>query len=231
MKRLVVMLVCVLAVVGAKAQQIVPQLSTIVVTGEAKRSVTPDRFTIALTLMEGDGKNDKLSIVEKHKKLTSALKAVGIDPSALKTDDISNSRYKRKDTRVTVAYELRVEGFNNVARAFDAIAAAGVRVANLVESKCSNEAAIREELMAEAVRNARRMADVLAEAAGVEVNSVHSIEMPSVRTYYGTVRAMSFKSANDAVVEESLSALNLEVRDVEMSASVNVVYGFVAKEK
>ena len=112
-----------------------------------------------------------------------------------------------------------------------AIAAAGVRVANLVESKCSNEAAIREELMAEAVRNARRMADVLAEAAGVEVNSVHSIEMPSVRTYYGTVRAMSFKGSNDAVVEENLSALNLEVRDVEMSASVNVVYGFVAKEK
>ena len=75
------------------------------------------------------------------------------------------------------------------------------------------------------------MADVLAEAAGVEVNSVHSIEMPSVRTYYGTVRAMSFKGSNDAVVEENLSALNLEVRDVEMSASVNVVYGFVAKEK
>jgi uncharacterized protein YggE len=229
MKRLLLILGMVLMAYGVSAQQAVSVKRVVAVVGEAKRSVTPDEFTINLTLMEGDGKGDKLTVVEKHKRLVAELKRVGIDPSALKTDDVSNSRYKRKDVRTTINYELKLVGFESVARAFDAFDAAGVRQAWLASSKYSEEAKVREELMGEAVRNAHRMAEILADAAGVELGAPMSIEMPSVRTYAGVLRATNYKATVDAATE-SMAELNLEVRDIEMSTQVNVTYELVIGE-
>lgn len=231
MKRLFFILSFVLMSCGVSAQQLASAKRVVAVVGEAKRSVTPDEFTINLTLKEGDGKGDKLTIVEKHKRLVAELKKVGIDPSALKTEDIGNSRYKRKDVRTTINYELKLVGFESVALAFDAFDAAGVRQAWLAESKYSKQEQVREELMAEAVRNARRMAEILTEAAGATLGAPMSIEMPSVRTYAGVVRSMNYKAARADSAEESVAELNLEVRDVEMSAQVNVTYEFVVEEK
>ena len=230
MKRLFLILGMVLMAYGVSAQRAVSAKRVVAVVGEAKRSVTPDEFTINLTLMEGDGKGDKLTVVEKHKRLVAELKKVGIDPSALKTDDVSNSRYKRKEVRTTINYELKLEGFESVARAFDAFEAAGVRQAWLASSKYSGEAKLREELMGEAVRNARRMAEILADAAGVELGAPMSIEMPSVRTYAGVLRAANYKATSDSATE-SMAELNLEVRDIEMSTQVNVTYELVVEEE
>ena len=80
-------------------------------------------------------------------------------------------------------------------------------------------------LLAEAVRNARKVADVLAEAADMEIVVPLIIEMPAARVSYGVLRTMNFKSASaDVAVEESLSELNLEVRDIKLSATVNITY-------
>ena len=165
MKKIFLMLCLACVALGASAQDVAVQCGTVSVVGEAKISVNPDEFVIELTLMEGDGKNDRLTIVEKHKKLVAALKKVGIDPSLLKTDDISNSRYKRKDTRTSIRYELELNGFDKVLCAFDAFEEAGVRQAQLISSKCSREEQVREALMAEAVRDAKRKATILVEAA------------------------------------------------------------------
>ena len=223
MKRLILAICLVLVSLGAVAQTGVVEARRIVVSGEAKRSVTPDEFTIVLTLADSDSKGDKRTAVEKYKALTVELKKVGIDPSALKAADVNNSALGRKDVRTSVVYELRLVGFDNVARAFDAFERAGVRNANLTSSKYSKQEELREELMAEAVRNARRMAGILAVAAEVEVGAPLSIEMPYVRVYSGAV-FMSKAARNDAATEESLVDLGFEVKQIEISAQVNVSY-------
>ncbi len=229
MKRIILTAVLMLVSLGAVAQQTFNQ-PVVAVKGEAERSVTPDRFTINITLRENETKTDRLSIADKHKRLVAALRAVNIDPSALKTDDLGNSRYKRKDTRTTITYQLKLEDFEAVTRAFDAFAAAGVRQAYLAESTYSRQKEVEQELLAEAVRNARKVADVLAEAADMEIVVPLIIEMPAARVSYGVLRTMNFKSASaDVAVEESLSELNLEVRDIKLSATVNITYSMNRK--
>lgn len=229
MKRIILAAVFALISLGAVAQQTFNQ-PVVAVKGEAERSVTPDRFTINVSLRENETKTDRLTIADKHKKLVAALRAVEIDPSALKADDLGNSQYKRKDTRTTITYQLKLESFEAVTRAFDAFAAAGVRQAYLAESTYSRQKEVEQELLAEAVCNARKVADVLAEAAGMEVIVPLVIEMPAARVSYGVMRTMNFKSASaDVAVEESLSELNLEVRDIKLSASVNVTYSMNRK--
>ena len=228
MKKIFLMLCLACVAVGASAQDVAVSIGTVSVMGEAKVSVDPDEFVIELTLMEGDGKNDRLTIVEKHKKLVTALKKAGIDPSLLKTDDISNSRYKRKDTRTSIRYELELNGFDKVLAAFDAFAEAGVRQARLASSKYSREKQVREELMAEAVRDAKQKATILVEAADISLGVPQSIEMPSVNVYMGTLRTMNYKSAA-VEAEESLADLNLQQQQIEMSARVNVTYKIMQK--
>ena len=223
MKRLILAVALAMVSLSAVAQTGVVEARRIVVSGEVKRSITPDEFTIVLTLADSDAKGDKRTVAEKYKSLTSELKKEGIDPSALKANDINNSALKRKDIRTSVVYELRLEGFENVARAFDAFERAGVRNANLTSSKYSKQEELREELMAEAVRNARRMAGILAEAAEVEVGAPLTIEMPYVRIYSGAV-FMSKAARNEAATEESLADLGFEVKQIEISAQVNVSY-------
>ena len=228
MKKIFLMLCLACVAVGASAQDVAVSIGTVSVMGEAKVSVNPDEFVVELTLMEGDGKNDRLTIVEKHKKLVAALKKAGIDPSLLKTDDISNSRYKRKDTRTSIRYELELNGFDKVLAAFDAFAEAGVRQARLASSKYSREKQVREELMAEAVRDAKQKATILVEAADMSLGVPQSIEMPSVNVYMGTLRTMNYKSAA-VEAEESLADLNLQQQQIEMSARVNVTYKIMQK--
>ncbi|MBR2443081.1 MAG: SIMPL domain-containing protein [Rikenellaceae bacterium] len=228
MKKIFLMLCLACVALGASAQDVAVQCGTVSVMGEAKVSVDPDEFVVELTLMEGDGKNDRLTIVEKHKKLVTALKKAGIDPSLLKTDDISNSRYKRKDTRTSIRYELELSGFDKVLAAFDAFAEAGVRQARLASSKYSREKQVREELMAEAVRDAKQKATILVEAADMSLGVPQSIEMPSVNVYMGTLRTMNYKSAA-VEAEESLADLNLQQQQIEMSARVNVTYKIMQK--
>lgn len=228
MKKIFLMLCLACVAVGASAQDVAVSIGTVSVMGEAKVSVDPDEFVVELTLMEGDGKNDRLTIVEKHKKLVAALKKAGIDPSLLKTDDISNSRYKRKDTRTSIRYELELSGFDKVLAAFDAFAEAGVRQARLASSKYSREKQVREELMAEAVRDAKQKATILVEAADMSLGVPQSIEMPSVNVYMGTLRTMNYKSAA-VEAEESLADLNLQQQQIEMSARVNVTYKIMQK--
>ncbi len=228
MKKIFLMLCLACVALGASAQDVAVQCGTVSVMGEAKVSVEPDEFVVELTLMEGDGKNDRLTIVEKHKKLVAALKKAGIDPSLLKTDDISNSRYKRKDTRTSIRYELELNGFDKVLAAFDAFAEAGVRQARLASSKYSREKQVREELMAEAVRDAKQKATILVEAADMSLGVPQSIEMPSVNVYMGTLRTMNYKSAA-VEAEESLADLNLQQQQIEMSARVNVTYKIMQK--
>ncbi len=228
MKKIFLMLCLACVALGASAQDVAVQCGTVSVMGEAKVSVDPDEFVVELTLMEGDGKNDRLTIVEKHKKLVAALKKAGIDPSLLKTDDISNSRYKRKDTRTSIRYELELSGFDKVLAAFDAFAEAGVRQARLASSKYSREKQVREELMAEAVRDAKQKATILVEAAEMSLGVPQSIEMPSVNVYMGTLRTMNYKSAA-VEAEESLADLNLQQQQIEMSARVNVTYKIMQK--
>ena len=228
MKKIFLMLCLACVALGASAQDVAVQCGTVSVVGEAKISVNPDEFVIELTLMEGDGKNDRLTIVEKHKKLVAALKKVGIDPSLLKTDDISNSRYKRKDTRTSIRYELELNGFDKVLCAFDAFEEAGVRQAQLISSKCSREEQVREALMAEAVRDAKRKATILVEAADMLLGVPQSIEMPSVSVYMGALRSMNYKSES-ASAEDGLADLNLTNQHIEMSARVNVTYKIMQK--
>lgn len=228
MKKIFLMLCLACVALGASAQGVAVSIGTVSVMGEAKVSVDPDEFVVELTLMEGDGKNDRLTIVEKHKKLVTALKKAGIDPSLLKTDDISNSRYKRKDTRTSIRYELELNGFDKVLAAFDAFAEAGVRQARLASSKYSREKQVREELMAEAVRDAKQKATILVEAADMSLGVPQSIEMPSVNVYMGTLRTMNYKSAA-VEAEESLADLNLQQQQIEMSARVNVTYKIMQK--
>jgi uncharacterized protein YggE len=96
---------------------------------------------------------------------------------------------------------------------------------NRVELSTLEEEKIR--IMGQAVKNARRVADVLAESAGCEIDNVLNIvcrESLGRRTYAGDyVMLKSARSMGESNEAESTPAI--EFRKITVSSNVEVRYG------
>lgn len=158
---------------GASAQESVRD--EVVVNGYAERKVTPDKFTVAITISETDTKG-RISLDEQEKSIIKSLKSAGFN-----TDDAlrlknNYSSYMRRGALATRDYELVVHGEERLSVALATLKELNLHSVSLSRATCTNLDAIREELRREAMRDAKRNAEVLAEAIEQEVGSCTYIQ-------------------------------------------------------
>ena len=115
----------------------------------------------------------------------------------------------------------KIREIDNTGRLIDAVVEAGgdlARVNNLrftIDDPTELEDQARKDAMAEA----RRKAETLAEAAGVELGPPRSISES------GGPRPIRFEAAGLAAVEEEFAETPIEVGELEVRVQVQVVYG------
>ena len=221
--------------VTARGQIGPQQPPRIVTSGEGQTRVTPDRATVligvqtrALTAAVAAADN-----AHRQKAVLDTLKALGIPLEQLTTQNYSVSPEMRYDsnganpkvTGYAVSNTIRVElkKVDQVGPVIDAALAKGANQVAGVQFTVSNIAEVRRASMAEAVRNARSDAEVLAKAAGGTLGPL--IEMTSSSPNY---RPMS-----GALQEVVMSAAALRVpTPIEpgeqiITASVSATWQFI----
>ena len=167
MKRMILCAVAMLFAVGAMAQE--NDTPQVVVNGYAERMITPNKFTIAITITEKDTKG-RVSLDSQERDMVKALKAAGFETEALRLEN-NYSTYNRRGALATRIYELTVIGAEDLDKAFATLEPLNLHTVHLKKATCTDLGKIREELRQEAIRDAKRNAQVLAEAIDQQIGA------------------------------------------------------------
>jgi uncharacterized protein YggE len=181
---------CAFAQTGAGADA--PTQSTLTVTGVGTVQARPDQLQISFAVITEDASvgTALAENSERARRVIQALRDARIPPERIQTQQFNiQPRYaqpprgQEQETPRIVGYRVQnqvVVRTDDLPRAGELIEAAVDAGANSVSSlsfALSNEREVADKALAEAARDARRKADLLAEAAGVRIARVVSITL------------------------------------------------------
>jgi uncharacterized protein YggE len=181
---------------GAASAQIVSLAHTITIDGEATIYADPDHASMTLGVVT-DGQSVGDALHQNNVKMDgvlTALRALGVKSSELQTSafSIEPQHPRLKDGgydynvisgyAVSNSVTVTVSDLKKVGPIIDAAANAGATTSNSVTFEISNREAILDKARAEAMRNARHKADIMANAVGASVGGLITVGNTMVRT-------------------------------------------------
>ena len=192
MKKMFAMLLC-LAILALGAGAALAEGTTLSVTGNGTVLVESDLAIVTVGVQETskDVLEAQSTVNEKIAAIKQALLDAGVEESEINTDSINiYANYDYSDnTEVIVGYtarnslSVRTTDMDNVGSLIDAAFAAGANTLDNVQFTVQDDTQAREQALTMAVEDARRKADVLASAAGLQVASIESISEGGVSVY------------------------------------------------
>lgn len=213
---------------GASDAQVADTPRTLSVSGEGVAVGTPDLAMLTFAV-ETTGTTAKEAMSDNANRLAAVrdeLKGLGVEARDMQTTGFSlNPNYdydknNRRDRNKIVGYTARNGLFvrlRDVEKAGEAIDKAVTAGANRLDSLSfgfQEPGKLKEQAQRDAVRNARAVAELMAEEAGVRLGPVLSMSMsshsPSPRPMMMQSRAMAADVA-PTPVEAGESALNVSV--------------------
>ena len=192
MKKMFAMLLC-LAILALGTGAALAEGTTLSVTGNGTVLVESDLAIVTVGVQETskDVLEAQSTVNEKIAAIKQALLDTGVEESEINTDSINiYANYDYSDnTEVIVGYtarnslSVRTTDMDNVGSLIDAAFAAGANTLDNVQFTVQDDTQAREQALTMAVEDARRKADVLASAAGLQVASIESISEGGVSVY------------------------------------------------
>ena len=163
------------------------------VTGSGTVLVESDLAIVTVGVQETskDVLEAQSTVNEKIAAIKQALLDAGVEESEINTDSINiYANYDYSDnTEVIVGYtarnslSVRTTDMDNVGSLIDAAFVAGANTLDNVQFTVQDDTQAREQALTMAVEDARRKADVLASAAGLQVASIERISEGGVSVY------------------------------------------------
>lgn len=214
-------------------------LRSITVSGQAERQVVPDEAHVQVNLnaLEPKLADAKTAHDKKLKQLLAIVSKAGIDEKKVKTlyatsepqYDYTNSQRVFKGYRVQTQLYIAVNPTDKLAGLMDTITEAGfergasTEWGNLlsVSYQVSNPDKLRDELLADAIVNARAKAENMANAAGVGVGAVMQINETGAPSF-NFPRAMPMMAMRAALADAAPIAP--PAGEQKMQASVTVTF-------
>lgn len=209
-----------------------PPLKLISVTGEADVSVKPDIATMSFGVETKEEKAQEAQEknAEIMTRVVNSLKKCGVLEKDIQTSNFSlYPEYKwidekplgrqvlvgyRCNNQVTVRIHLGETGQTQVSKVLDAAVSAGANTVGGISFSLDDPGDLKDEVLAQAVKNAKSKAEIMAGAAGVTITGVHRIS--DGYTYVTETRDMA----------GAVSATPIEAGAVTVRASVHVDFTF-----
>lgn len=192
MKKMFAMLLC-LAILALGTGAALADGTKLSVTGNGTVLVESDLAIVTVGVQETskDVLEAQSTVNEKIAAIKQALLDAGVEESSINTDSINiYANYDYSDnTEVIVGYtarnslSVRTTDMDNVGSLIDAAFAAGANTLDNVQFTVQDDTQAREQALTMAVEDARRKADVLASAAGLQVASIERISEGGVSVY------------------------------------------------
>ncbi|MBE8721415.1 SIMPL domain-containing protein [Sphingobacterium pedocola] len=236
MKKLLGLLILIGATTMAQAQTGNVENSRKVATkGFAEREVTPDIIYLSINLKEFyiDGNTKKKVLIETlEKQLYDAAIANGVKKEDFTIQNVYsyNHNVKKKGNELLQArqYRLKIADLNNLDVILDKVDPFGIESTSISGYDHSQKKEIEKELKTEAVKDARRNAEILAEADQQGVGKALVINDNSSMNFNDLIpqpRVMSYAKAADAsVMESSGNGLNIDIRPIKLTCYIDVVF-------
>jgi len=216
---------------SASAQELGETIPTVTVNGSAQLKITPDVLYLTISLDESDTKG-KVPLEEQRSKMFAALKKSGIDAEKqLRVLDMSSSFFRKRGSLSSSKYELKVGSAAEARKVFETLDAYGIPNVQIVRSTSSKLDEYRNQVRAEAMRNAQSRARQLAEAVGQSIGACYEITDYTNNVQPVTFRAMG--AMKNSVMMDAVTEAE-EEPDVEFEQIVlnyNVTAKFILNRK
>lgn len=230
MKKLLVLLTCVALLALCAGPALAEGEGTkLSVSGNGTVLVESDLAIVTVGVREAsaDVLVAQATVNEKIAAIKQALLDAGVQETEINTDSINiYANYDYSDnTEVIVGYtannslSVRTTDIDNVGALIDAAFAAGANTLDNVQFTVQDDSEAREQALTKAVEDARRKADVLAAAVGMQVAAIESIAESGVYTY-DSMR--NFAQMDAAATEESGAGTLVQAALVSVDASVSM---------
>ena len=213
----------------------------IVVRGTGKVSASPDLLVIDLNLEVVEPEYDKaMQVATEHlDALRAAIVSAGHDKKSLKTTQFNvNTKYdsyrdksnnwKQKFIGYCCTHGLRLEFDLDMKRlgvTLGAIADCPARPKFSIKFSVKDPTAVSEQLLQNAIENAKQKANVLTTAAGVKLGEIKRIDYNwSEHHLYSQTEYLLTESAAEYLESPKRLAMDIEPDDIDVSDSVTVIW-------
>jgi uncharacterized protein YggE len=201
MKRLMLVTVCSLLVLGSASTQVKAQdfvtKHYIEVSGRAHKEVAPDMIYMTITINEKDYKNSSMPALEG--KMISKLQGMGVDvkKDLMVKDMASNFKHYfilKSDPKLMKQYQLLVHSAQKAGEVILALGQIGISEISIDKVECSQIEKYKDEVRVMAIKNAKARATLLAEAINHNIGkAIHVTENDHNYRTYGMPEMMMVK--------------------------------------
>jgi uncharacterized protein YggE len=221
---------------SARAQTDVPDTPnqeprTLSINGNGTISIEPDMATINIGVQtEGsDAQEAVASNNQQSQALIDALASAGVAENDIQTSNFSIYPRQEYDSQgqptgeityvVNNTVSVTVRDLENIGTILDAAVRAGANNINGIQFDLEDREAAQQQAVTAAMENAQARAEVLAEAAGVELADILSLQ-----TYLGSSSPIPYVGSYDMVAEQAVMAVPVSPGQMQIMVDVNVVY-------
>lgn len=189
MKRLLVLLGLVMVAVAPAAAQELPDVPSLTASGTGVAYGTPDIVTINIGVTSrADKPADALTANNTDMEaVIAAIAAAGVDEADIATSGFSinpvySDDYSSREGPQVVAYEvtnqltIRIRDISQSGAVLNLVVEAGANQINGISFDIDEPQALQDEALRLAIADARRTAEVMADAAGVTLGGVLSVQ-------------------------------------------------------
>ncbi|MFS4438479.1 SIMPL domain-containing protein [Paracoccaceae bacterium GXU_MW_L88] len=215
------------------AQESAPQSPPrlISVTGEGEVTASPDFATIRLGVREEADTAEAAmqAAAEKMSQIFSGLEEAGIAPEDMQTSQLRLGpvySYPERSQPQLEGYEaqntlaIRLRDIDTMGETLDTLTSLGANDIQDIGFDIEDRAPLSDEAMQAAVVDARRKAELLAEAAGVTLGDVESI---NIGGRSGPVPVVAV--GRMAMAEDSSAKTPIAAGELTISSTVQITYG------
>lgn len=212
---------------------------TITVKGVGKATTKPDLVVLSMSLESKDMDYEKAMEIaaDNIAKLNKSLEEVDFEKSAIKTTNFNlrtdyesvrskDGNYRQVFRGYVVIHDLKVEfdfDSDRLTRALAAVSSCPARPRLSVAFTVKDTSAINEEMLHSATQNARRKAEILCAASGVELCSLLSINYSWGELNIYSKTGYAFES--DGLMAAPMAArANIEIEPDEIKNSDTVTF-------
>jgi uncharacterized protein len=209
------------------------QQQGIVVTGEAKVSVTPDLavLTLGISTQSENVADAQSQAIEAMNKVMAALTGAGIAEKDIQTQNFSISPVTRWDDksqlqnivgyRVENTVNVKIRALDTIGTTIDAVTAAGGDLTRIqgINFTLEDPTQARTDARQKAVADARAKAVQLAEQFGIKLGKL--VYITENQSYIPMTRTASFDSVGGAAPSTSISAGQLDIT-INVQAIYNI---------
>ncbi|MBR6165251.1 MAG: SIMPL domain-containing protein [Clostridia bacterium] len=232
MKKLIAIIVALVMLLSSAAALAETKI-TVNGTGEVRVSADTAIISLGVNARDKDVLKAQQQVNETIAAIRAALIEQGVKEENINTDfiniyplyDYSNDQEQLAAYNASSTLAIKVTDMESVGALIDVCFAAGANTLNGISFSASDTEEAKTEAMKKAVADAKKKAEILAEASGLKITGIEIISEGGVYSYQNNVGNVYARGMDD-VVEEAEADAGTVVQSAKLivSASVSITF-------